>query len=255
MCSCRSVASSNGAQEDVLNFEWPPEASSSSEVMAACAAMLSYCDESQIRMHLSEAENTCMHSVENAFAVSWVQDKVWTVAIRGTELEDWRDLFDDADIRPTHIDWAESACGHTGFVRHFYKLQSSLLSSILKLPLDAIKRVVFSGHSLGGATAFLAAFFFSDVLRAMGYTDVVEVRTFGAPKIGDEALRLWCAQRYEAVNVISYVNSGDAVPKMPLEMAENWSARIVTFKSEDSLIEAHHMSRYLHNVILIEKYA
>jgi hypothetical protein len=196
-----------------------------------------------------------MHSVENAFAVSWIQDKVWTVAIRGTELEDWRDLFDDADLRPTHIYWAESARGHTGFVRHFYKLQSSLLSSVLMLPMEAIERVVFTGHSLGGATAFLAAFFFSDVLRAMGYTDVVEVRMFGAPKIGDEKLRLWCGQRHAAVNVVSYVNSGDAVPRMPLEMAENWSARTVTFKSQDSLLEAHQMSRYLHDVILIETYA
>jgi pimeloyl-ACP methyl ester carboxylesterase len=220
--------------------------------MAACAAMLSYCDESEIRMHLAKSENMCMHSVENAFAVSWIQGKVWTVAFRGTELEDWQDLFDDADVRPTHIYWAESARGHTGFVRHFYKLQSSLLSSILKLPLDAIERVVFTGHSLGGATAFLAAFFFSDVLRAMGYTDVVEVRVFGAPKIGDEGLRRWCAQRYEAVNVVAYVNSGDAVPRMPLEMAENWSARTVTFKNKDSVLEAHHMSRYLHDVILIE---
>ena len=253
MCSC--VSSSNGAEEDLLSFEWPPEASSSSEVKAACAATLSYCGESEIRKHLSKAENTCIHSVENAFAVSWIQDKVWTVAVRGTELEDWRDLFDDADLRPTHIYWADSACGHTGFVRHFHKLQSSLLSSMLKLPLDTIERVVFTGHSLGGATAFLAAFFFLDILRAMGYAEVVEVRTFGAPKIGDEGFRLWCAQRFEAVNVVSYVNSGDAVPRIPLEMAENWSARTVTFKSEDSVLEAHRMSRYLHDVILIETYA
>jgi pimeloyl-ACP methyl ester carboxylesterase len=240
--------------EDLLRFEWPPEASSSLEVMAASAAMLSYCDDTEIRTHLAGAENTCIHSVENALAVSWIQDKVWTVAVRGTELEDWRDLVDDVDLRLTHIYWAESARGHTGFLRHFDRLQSSLLSSVLKLPLDAIERVVFTGHSLGGATAYLAAFFFLDVLRAMGYTGPVEVRTFGAPKIGDEGLRLWCAQRFEAVNVVSYVNSCDAVPKVPPEMAENWSSRTVTFKTEESVLVAHHMSRYLHDVILTETY-
>jgi len=222
------------------------------EVLAASAAMLSYCDDREIQTHLQGAQNVRVHSVENAFAVSWIRDGVFTVAIRGTELADWRDLVDDVDLRPTRIYWAESACGHAGFVRHFYKLQSSLLSSILKLSSASIDKVLFTGHSLGGAIAHLAAFFFSDVLRAIGYNDAVEVRTFGAPKTGDEGFRLWCAQRYESVNVVSYVNSGDAVPKVPLELAENWSARTVIFKSKESPLEAHHMNKYLGDVILME---
>jgi predicted lipase len=216
--------------------------------------MLSYCCDAELAEDrlLSEARNVCVHSVENAFAISWLRDEVWMVAIRGTELEDWRDLVDDADVRPTPIYWADSSHAHAGFMRHFCKLQTSLLSAALKLPLESIEKVVFTGHSLGGAAAYLAACFFLDIFRSLGYQNAVEVRTFGAPRIGDENFRLWCAQRHPSVRVVSYVNSCDAVPKVPPTMAENWSDRTVIFKSKESALEAHHMRGYLDDIILLE---
>lgn len=248
MCSCSSSIST-AVSDDTSLLEAPQ---SSLEVHAAYAARLAYDDPEKISQALTEVQNLTFHEVENAFAVSWLKNQVWTVAVRGTEVEDWRDLFDDIDFMPAPLYWAKSFRAHAGFSRHFNKLQSSLLASILMLPMHAVEQVVFAGHSLGGATAYLAAFFFQDTLRALGYPGVMEVRTFGSPRIGSEGLKNWCAEKDSMVRVVAYENSSDGVPKIPPDFSENFAQSLIVFKSHELPLKAHSMKGYLRDVRLLE---
>ncbi len=193
-----------------------------------------------------------MHAVENAFAVSWLQDGRWTVAFRGTEVKDWRDVVDDADVRCRSVYWATPGHAHAGFLRHFYKLQASLLSAALRLPSAVCNEVLFVGHSLGGAAAFLAATFFAEIWQQAHDLQKLEVRTFGAPKVGDRAFYDWCITQRSKVNIVSYANSADAVPRLPPGFHENWCDHTIAFKSHDGLLEAHSMKQYLTDVALLE---
>ena len=231
-------------------FEWHPASAASQEVFAACAASLVYCDPEVLREHLVLAEEVCMHSVENAFAASWLKEGRWTVAFRGTEVSDWRDFADDVDVRRAPVYWSDCGHAHTGFLRHFQKLQASLLAAALRLPSGACHEVLFVGHSLGGAVALLTATFFTKIWQQRGELEKLEVRTFGAPKVGDGAFYDWCVTHRSKMHIVSYANSADAVPKLPPGFQENWCDRRVSFRSQDPLLEAHSMRRYLLDVIL-----
>lgn len=250
MCSCSSSISTAVA-DDASLLEIPQDISSL-EVHAAHAACLAYGNLEEISQALPEVQHLSFHEVENAFAVSWLKNRVLTFAFRGTELEDWQDLFDDLDFIPCPLYWAKSFHAHAGFSRHFNKLQSSLLASILILPMHYVEQVVFAGHSLGGATAYLAGFFFQDTLRALGYQGVVEVRTFGSPRIGSEGLKNWCAEKDSMVHVVAYENSSDGIPKVPPEFSENFAQSLIIFKSHELPVKAHSMKGYLRDVRLLE---
>ena len=256
MFSCTSPPSTPKSAFEGLSsgadFQWPPTSAASREVFAACAASLAYCDPEVLRGHLAHAEHVSVHAVENAFAASWLQNGRWTVAFRGTEVNDWRDFIDDADVRCRPVYWADSNRAHAGFLRHFYKLQASLLTAALQLPSDACHEVLFVGHSLGGAVAFLAATFFSEIWQRVDELQKLEVRTFGAPKVGDGGFYDWCVTQRSKVSVVSYANSADAVPKLPPGFHENWCDRAVAFRSHDPLLESHSMKQYLIDVILLE---
>lgn len=251
-CSAPTTPSSSAHDIDGQDFVWHPASAASLEVFAACAASLAYCDPKALQAHLVRAEQVQVHAMENAFAASWLQDGRWTVAFRGTEVKDWRDFLDDVDVRSRPIYWTDAGRAHAGFLRHFYKLQASVLTAALQLPEGACKEVLFTGHSLGGAVAYLAATFFAEIWQKNDLHQKLQVRTFGAPRVGDAALYDSCAKQRPKVSVVSYANSADAVPKLPPNFHENWSEHTVTFRSHDPLLEAHAMKQYLLDVVLSE---
>ena len=74
-------------------------------------------------------------------------------------------------------------------------------------------RLVVHGHSLGGALATLIAFQMVDVHKLPG--SEIELVTFGAPRVGDEA---FVKQLEEYVpNQLRVINSTDIVPMLPLQ--------------------------------------
>jgi hypothetical protein len=74
------------------------------------------------------------------------------------------------------------------------------------------RRVVFTGHSLGGAIAQLAALEFALIT---GRTP--DVYTFGSPRVGDTSLRDWIRQR---LNHFRFKHDNDVVPEVPI-----WGSR------------------------------
>ena len=96
---------------------------------------------------------------------------------------------------------------HNGFHRHYRKFDPKM-TKLMKFFTDQYgsKPVCFTGHSLGGAVAVLAALDFMPV----GYS--ITAYTFGAPRV----LSLKGAMGYpKDVDVVRFRNNNDHVPRLP----------------------------------------
>jgi triacylglycerol lipase len=69
---------------------------------------------------------------------------------------------------------------HSGFWQDYMKIHPDLVKAIQKYPSN--KKIVFVGHSRGGALAAISALMFSK----LGFKDRIEFMGFGMPRIGNE---------------------------------------------------------------------
>jgi pimeloyl-ACP methyl ester carboxylesterase len=133
------------------------------------------------------------------------------VAFRGTEQlpEDW---ITDLDAKPKLRPWdvkGESIFVHTGFADAL----DAVWAQLRPLLLASKHPVWFTGHSLGGALAVLAAYRLSQCEGPVTPT-VGGVYTFGQPRVGNPDLaRSIPAQLSQ--RIFRYVNSSDIVPLVP----------------------------------------
>lgn len=133
------------------------------------------------------------------------------VAFRGTsEIKDW--LTDARFVRTT------VACGevHSGFWAAWSGVRKPLFDLVWDQALTTGKPVLFTGHSLGGALALIAAKYF----EVRGMPNVHGVYTFGAPRVGDKEF----CRNYDKFNgpifslrerTFQIVAQGDPVPLVP----------------------------------------
>lgn len=248
-----SETSSEDASDDealVLALSTPTKL----ESFAAAGALLAYLrPEQQLRCLAPLATYVTLHAVENAFAVSWLQDSTWVVACRGTETSDWQDVLDDLDIRLKPLYWADGSCVHEGFLRHFQKLQASVLKALLTcLRTVEVTRILFTGHSLGSTSAYLLAMYCAELLDSRSFPGTLLVRSFGGPKLGDAAFHSWCSGKRQRVSILAYQNSCDVVPKVPVRLTENWAQRCIRFQKSELPLAAHSMNEYFKEVVLLE---
>lgn len=229
------------------------------EVLAAFAARTAYKNEEEARDAVRARPTRAFkaHACENAAGLSWIDEGlgVLVLAFRGTEVDDVADVMDDADVRHVPLYWAASTPVHAGFERHFSKLEASVSAAVVGAALEGVTRVLFTGHSLGGAVALLAAHHSQQVAKAAGARRLqVHLRTFGAPRVGTRAFTDWCAQCSVAVVAVCYENVHDLVPDVPVEMEANFCTRRVRFGSGEACRpkKAHSMDGYGNDVLLLE---
>lgn len=129
------------------------------------------------------------------------------VAFRGTD--GWNDWFTNLNIL-----YKRSPLGrgyvHRGFMKATASFWPDLLQHILKIR-DNGQPIVFTGHSLGGALALLAALksHFEDGLPIAG------LYTFGQPPIGTVAFCIGFRERCP-FRLYRFVNQTDAVSGAPI---------------------------------------
>jgi hypothetical protein len=177
-------------------------------------------------VHVSDASS-------GADASIWLQAESRTVyvAFRGTS--DARDALADLWLRksplPLSVDPAQKARVHAGFKWQCGSLLSEICGRIASLGW-VYDRVVYTGHSLGGALATLAGVHHSACLSVSNGKGC-DVVVFGCPRVGDRAFadlvgRLGLAvTRHEVV--------GDPVPLMPCRVRWRHCGRCVRYDPPD----------------------
>jgi len=135
----------------------------------------------------------CYVSVASAFVI---------VSFRGTEVDEFQDVLDDA--RFALVRWNESGAKvHHGFREAFERIEPHLADALALIGSE--RTLWFSGHSLGGALAVLAADRFG---RAHG------VLSIGSPRVGNGAFATAFDARFAAVTA-RYVSNRDLVTRVP----------------------------------------
>ncbi len=123
------------------------------------------------------------------------------VAFRGTVPTNWADWWRDFQAWPHAArDHPDLGPCHDGFLSGVEAIWPLLR------PLLVDRRVVVTGHSLGGALALVAG-----ALLASAGARPVQLATFGAPKAGGAKL----ASLLHAVPGEQYRNGNDPVPDVP----------------------------------------
>jgi len=155
------------------------------------------------------------HDAEtSASAYSWVQDKTLHIVFRGTEGA--KDVKIDLDERRSYLfPGNPSIAVHAGFLRQFRALKGELNDTISKFG-EQITCVQFSGHSLGGALATLAAGFFSPHIRSILGVRIV-CHTIGSPRVGNKGFTVWFEGKVD--ESVRLLNFKDPVPLLPINGA------------------------------------
>lgn len=215
-------------------------------VLAAAASLVVYLPQEKQALCLSSSSGVVFHAEENAAATSFAMDGLWIVAFRGTELSQWKDVADDVDVWRKPLYWASSSYVHEGFLRHYLKLQASVLKEfLLQTQKRGIDRVLITGHSLGGTSAYLTASFFSGLCQSLMFSGRLVCKTFGCPRIGDVGFFRWCSSALSGtVDSACYVNSSDLVARVPLQLSDNWVHRSIVFRRKEAPLKAHSMENY-----------
>lgn len=193
--------------ENALEYPFEPGAAQPSRVNAwwlAEASWLAYWDDverAKAVLRDSAGLSCDLVAIRGAEVYFAACPRFAIVAFRGTESQDWNDIFDDACYATARWDVAHV---HHGFARRLETLHPDLERLIAGI--DRGCRVWFTGHSLGAAAATLAAYRYRDVTGG--------VYTFGSPLVGNERFARAFKKEFEGRSV-RYVNDHDIVTRVP----------------------------------------
>ena len=194
--------------EDADQHPFEPDPHEWSRVNAwwlADASWLAYVHgEAEVRRtFLERAHMTSCELIDRSGTQCYVahRDSFAIVAFRGTQPDDWKDLFEIVRFLPTSWDVGRV---HTGFADALEAVWGPLERSLDALPPGC--RVWFTGHSLGAALATLAATRRGD--RTAG------LYTFASPRVGDGVFAAHVDRMFGRLS-LRYVNDHDVVTHVP----------------------------------------
>ena len=128
------------------------------------------------------------------------------VAFRGSQSgSDWA-----ANLKAWPCPWGPAgAWVHCGFLAQYVDQESDLHSKLNTLQAQGVTDVLITGHSLGGALSWLAAY----GIKATHPRLSVEVISFAAPSLGNQAFMNWIYANIAQHNHVVYKR--DLVPCVP----------------------------------------
>lgn len=162
-------------------------------------AQLAYYSASYIQNRLIKlgAESIAIYSRNGVQAMVAEFDTVAIVAFKGSEATRTQDIKTDFKF------WTSVFKGHkvhSGFLESYKQVSKHIMIDVGEIGHD--KRVVFVGHSLGGALSYLLSLEFRP-------DDVV---TFGAPRVFKSHK---IDQYFTAINHVRVISDNDFVPTLP----------------------------------------
>lgn len=136
------------------------------------------------------------------------------IVFRGTDFSTMHDVLANIDVSRTKDVLLGEVYVHDGFRRHANTVCNDIVRFINMHARSQYHKVVFAGHSLGGAVALLTA------ARISNMFDLLEIEcyTFGAPMVGGETWRDWFNKRQNLVHH-RFDNNNDVIPKLKSLMA------------------------------------
>lgn len=134
------------------------------------------------------------------------------VAFRGTKPTSIKNWLQDLDFFHTQA-VCDGCQVHRGFWNAYLSVRDGtiqIIKGIITLFPDA--KLVLAGHSLGGALAFLASV---DFPMNNGLPVADEIYTYGAPRVGNNAITLQWRMMYEGGAAFRLTHGLDPVPHLP----------------------------------------
>jgi hypothetical protein len=150
-------------------------------------------------------------------------DKETMVSYHGTQFGKFfgsggKEVFHDLQMQKSKMKFGDQECGvHAGFKKEYDNSRDDLYSVLQEVKGDPAKPVIFSGHSLGGAVANIAALDASANNRLPNGQTVGGVVTFGAPRVlSPEAAQVYNDKGLDK-NTLRVKQGWDVVPRIPSE--------------------------------------
>lgn len=185
------------------------------------ASMLAYADEEFITGALTKAGLTAAGFGVQAFARGGTQCLVLeggdavVVAFRGTQVDDFWATAVDVATDAKFIPVSDGAGGrvHKGFLQALGQVWGELSAHLRRAEESGggARPVWFTGHSLGGALATLAA---ERAARELG-SRVGGLYSFGAPRVGDGGFKARVVAQGLDAKTFRVVNDRDVVARVP----------------------------------------
>jgi len=133
----------------------------------------------------------------------WRIGEIVYVTFRGTS--SFKDVLTDLNISTYRI--RDKIRVHEGFYMQFKSVEIEITKRLVH-NFDAT-RIIFAGHSLGGALAQIAAAYYGEIFDY----SFVACHTFGSPRVGNKYFVEWFSKHVD--ENVRIANKKDPVPMIP----------------------------------------
>ncbi|KAI0380770.1 alpha/beta-hydrolase [Hypomontagnella monticulosa] len=133
-------------------------------------------------------------------------NKLIVVSVKGSESV--RNWIADLTFLKSDCDLVDDCRVHTGFLTGYNEIEDDLLAGVAAATAaQPSYKIVFTGHSLGGAVSTVAAGY----ARAKGYA--VDLYTYGSPRVGNAEFADFITAQPGAEFRVTHLD--DPVPRLP----------------------------------------
>jgi hypothetical protein len=170
-------------------------------------------------------------------------NKTLYITFRGSN--DIQDLLACLDIRRQHL--GDDIYIHKGYYDQFKAVESDITSDILKICNSfEVEKLVFSGHSLGGALAMIAAPYYSSLFRGNKH---IVCHTFGSTTVGNDKFIEWFCKQVNEHLRIEYED--DIIPIIPIADTYKHAPNCIKLTDDHFSNNDHIIGNYIDFIKLI----